>query len=83
MIKRDRLVAEFLELVRIDSPTKNERQIADFLKDRLKSLSLEVKEDKAGLVIGGNCGNVVAYLKGNLPKARQGISCRSRPRGWN
>jgi len=69
MIKRERLVAEFLELVRIDSPTKNERQIADFLKDRLKSLSMEVTEDKAGLVIGGNCGNVVANLKGNLPKA--------------
>jgi len=69
MIKRERLLAEFFELMRIDSPTKNERQIADFLKDRLKSLSMEVTEDKAGLVIGGNCGNVLAYLKGNLPKA--------------
>ena len=59
MIKRERLLAEFFELIRIDSPTKNERQIADFLKDRLKSLSMEVTEDQAGLVIGGNCGNVL------------------------
>lgn len=69
MINRERLLTEFFELIRIDSPTKDERQIADFLKDRLKSLSMEVTEDKAGSVIGGNCGNVFAYLKGKLPKA--------------
>jgi len=32
MINRERLLAEFLELTRIDSPTKNERQIADIFK---------------------------------------------------
>jgi len=69
MIKRERLLAEFLQLTRIDSPTKNERQIADLLKNRLESLSMEVTEDNAGLVMGGNCGNVFAYLKGNLLKA--------------
>lgn len=69
MIKRERLLAEFLELTRIDSPTKNERQIADLLKNRLESLSMEVTEDNVGLLLGGNCGNVFAYLKGNLPKA--------------
>ncbi|MHB1654486.1 MAG: hypothetical protein ACYCVD_18740 [Desulfitobacteriaceae bacterium] len=51
MIKRERLLAEFLELTRIDSPTKNERQIADLLKNRLESLSMEVTED------GRCCGN--------------------------
>src|SRR5665648_134601 len=69
MINRERLLAEFIELLRIDSPTKNERQIADHLKDRLKSLGMVVTEDKAGIAIGGNCGNVFAYLHGNLPKA--------------
>lgn len=69
MIKRERLLADFFELIRIDSPTKNERKIADLLKARLISLGMEVTEDKAGLVIGGNCGNVLAYLKGNRPKA--------------
>ena len=68
MINRERLLAEFFELTRIDSPTKNERQIADLLKDRLESMGLEVTEDEAGLAIGGNCGNVFAYLKGDLPK---------------
>ena len=69
MINRERLLAEFLELIRIDSPTKNEREVADVLKDRLQSLGLIVSEDNVGQTIGGNCGNVFAYLKGNLPKA--------------
>lgn len=69
MINRERVVAEFCELTRIDSPTKNERQIADILKKRLESLNMVVTEDEAGLAIGGNCGNVFAYLKGDLPKA--------------
>jgi len=69
MINRERLMADFLELIRIDSPTKNEREIADVLKNRLQSLGLIVSEDNAGQTIGGNCGNVFAYLKGNQPKA--------------
>ena len=69
MINRERLFAEFCELTRIDSPTKNERQIADILKYRLESLGMIVTEDQAGLDIGGNCGNVFAYLKGDLPHA--------------
>ncbi|MBC2723456.1 M20/M25/M40 family metallo-hydrolase [Desulfosporosinus sp.] len=69
MINRERLLAEFLELIRIDSPTKNEREIADVLKGRLQSMGLAVTEDNVGQRIGGNSGNVFAYLKGNLPKA--------------
>jgi len=69
MINHERLLAEFCELTRIDSPTKNERQIADLLKSRLESLSMIVTEDQAGIAIGGNCGNVFAYLKGNLANA--------------
>ncbi len=69
MINRERLLAEFFELIRIDSPTKKERQIGDILKSSLESLGMTVTEDDAGRTIGGNCGNVFAYLKGNLPKA--------------
>ena len=68
MINRKRLLDEFFELIRIDSPTKNEREIADILKNRLENMGLEVTEDSTGELIGGNCGNVFAYLKGNLPE---------------
>ncbi|HEY8909133.1 MAG TPA: M20/M25/M40 family metallo-hydrolase [Desulfosporosinus sp.] len=69
MINRERLLAEFFELTRIDSPTKNERQIADILKNRLERMGIVVSEDDAGQAIGGNCGNLFAYLKGDLPTA--------------
>ena len=69
MINQKRLLAEFFELIRIDSPTKKERQIADVLKERLEGLGLTVTEDNVGELIGGNCGNVLAYLKGDLPQA--------------
>ncbi|WP_088224961.1 M20/M25/M40 family metallo-hydrolase [Desulfosporosinus sp. FKB] len=69
MPNRQRLIAEFLELVKIESPTRQERKIADILKERLSGLGLEVSEDQAGEAIGGNCGNILGYLKGNLPEA--------------
>ncbi|EGW40544.1 M20/M25/M40 family metallo-hydrolase [Desulfosporosinus sp. OT] len=69
MINRERLLAELFELIKIDSPTRNERQIADILKKRLEGLGMVVTEDQAGMAIGGNCGNIFAYLPGNLPQA--------------
>lgn len=69
MINQERLIADFMELVQINSPTKNERQIADLLTDRLTQLGCTVVEDHAGEKIGGNAGNLIAYLPGTLPKA--------------
>ena len=69
MINRERILTEFFELVRTDSPTKSERFIANMLKNRLQDLGMSVTEDNAGEVIGGDCGNVLAYLKGTLPMA--------------
>ena len=69
MINRQRIVEEFFELVQIDSPTLQERQIAEVLKSRLEALNFEVTEDRAGEALGGNCGNLFAYLTGNVPDA--------------
>jgi len=43
--------------------------VADILKIRLADLGMEVTEDKAGEKIGGNCGNVLAYIEGTVPGA--------------
>ncbi|HHX73539.1 MAG TPA: peptidase M20, partial [Firmicutes bacterium] len=48
MVDRERLVRTFLEIVRINSQTKKERAMADFLKVKLQELGLTVTEDKAG-----------------------------------
>ncbi|NLT96530.1 MAG: M20/M25/M40 family metallo-hydrolase [Clostridia bacterium] len=65
MVNEKRIIEEFMELVRINSETRNERQIADCLKKKLESLGLEVYEDDAGSKIGGNAGNLIAFLPGN------------------
>lgn len=64
MIDKQRVLDEFLELVAIPCSTKNERQVADLLKKRLEALGGTVHEDKAGDLIGGNTGNLVADFPG-------------------
>lgn len=66
MINKERVLAEFFELVKIKCSTRDERQVADLLKARLAALGLEVTEDNVGEKIGGNCGNVIAYTKGTV-----------------
>jgi len=65
MIDRERIVAEFCELVRISCSSKAERQVADVVKSKLTALGLEVFEDDVAGKINGNCGNVFGFIKGN------------------
>lgn len=58
-----------MELVAITSSTRKEREIADALKQKLNAAGLVVEEDKTGEVIGGNAGNLIARLPGNVPGA--------------
>ena len=65
MINEKRVLDRFLSYIQIDSPTKHEREFAEFLMDELKRLGFEVYMDKAGESVGSNSGNVIAKLKGN------------------
>lgn len=62
-----RLIKEFRRLVSIDAPSFGERKMADYLRSRLTELGFSVEEDDAGSLYGGNCGNLYAFRKGNLP----------------
>lgn len=64
---QERLIKEFCHLVSIDAPSFGERQMADYLKKRLTELGFTVTEDEAGNRYGGNCGNLYASRKGELP----------------
>jgi tripeptide aminopeptidase len=55
-VNRDRIVATFLELVAIDSPTGQEQRIGDELERRFSELGTTVRRDVAG--------NLVATLPG-------------------
>ena len=69
MVNEKRMLDEFLEMVKINSPTKGEREISDFVKKRLTKMGLEITEDNVGQKIGGTSGNIIAFLKGNVPGA--------------
>lgn len=73
MVNKERIVEEFLQLVKIDSPSLNERDIADYLINNMTELGFEVIEDQAGKLIGSlsgrETGNIIAALKGNVPDA--------------
>ena len=69
MVNKERILAEFFELVKIPASSRKERQIADVVIGKLQALGLDVQEDDAGAKIGGDCGNIIAYKKGNLEGA--------------
>lgn len=67
MINSDRILNEFLKMAIIESPTRDERKMADTLKVELEQLGFSVTEDDAGKAIGGNTGNLFAVRKGGIP----------------
>jgi len=70
MINRERVLAEFMELIKITCISKQEREVGDLMIARLQELGGTVVEDvKSREALGGNCGNLVATFKGNVEKA--------------
>src|ERR1043165_8172383 len=65
-IAAERLKALFLELVRIDSLSRQERPIAERLARELRELGAEVWFDDAGEKVGGTVGNVLARVPGTV-----------------
>jgi len=66
MVKQERLVEEFLELVQIDSESGNESEIVGVLRAKLEALGLEVVEDDSKSVTGLGAGNLIATLRGDV-----------------
>ncbi|EHM09217.1 peptidase T-like protein [Thermanaerovibrio velox DSM 12556] len=75
MINRDRLLEEFLELVKVPSPSGKEKALADLLTEKLRDLGLKVTVDDAGDKIGGQTGNVIARLDGTIDAEPVLFSC--------
>ena len=66
-IHTKRLLNLFCKLVSIDSPSRGERAVADFLKQKFAAIGITLYEDTAAAQIGGTCGNLYGYLDGSLP----------------
>ncbi|MGZ4032644.1 MAG: M20/M25/M40 family metallo-hydrolase [Tumebacillaceae bacterium] len=74
-VNRERLIQEFMELVQINSLSRDERQMADTLTAKLTALGVEVKEDTAGEKVGGNAGNLICTIKGDDSKPTILFTC--------
>lgn len=65
-VRSDRLVELFTTLCRINSPSRQEREVAEYVKGFLRGLGLEVREDHAAQQVEGNANNVIATLPANI-----------------
>jgi tripeptide aminopeptidase len=68
-INRERLRQYLLDLVQIDSHSREEGQVAARIRADLEALGVEVTVDDAGEKVGGETGNVIARIKGTVPDA--------------
>jgi tripeptide aminopeptidase len=73
LINKERLLETFLELLKIKSPSLDEKQIADYVKGILQSLGLKVITDNAGEKIGSNTGNIIALLESSRENKTAGM----------
>jgi len=65
MVNEKRLVNSFMELVKIDSVSREEATVAEYLITKLKKIGLEVEVDNAGKKVKSTSGNIIARFKGN------------------
>lgn len=65
MINRERMTATVLDLVRIDSHSKEEKDVAAYVRRALQEAGCEVRTDDAGEKVGGDTGNVIGRLPGS------------------
>ncbi|MCP3900327.1 MAG: M20/M25/M40 family metallo-hydrolase [Desulfobacteraceae bacterium] len=66
MVNKDRLRDKFEELVKIDSVSRHEKEIALNLSKTLKKLGGDVTFDNAEKATKSNIGNLVAKFEGNV-----------------
>ena len=65
MISKERMTQHLMDLIRIDSPSKMEKNVALKLEDQMKELGAECIFDNVGNKIDGNVGNLIVKVKGN------------------
>ena len=69
LINQDRIKKLLIELIKIDSLSRKERDVAMRLKGEMEALGASVAIDDAGEKVSGNVGNLIAQFPGNQPAA--------------
>jgi tripeptide aminopeptidase len=70
LINKERLKDLLIELIKIDSLSRKEYNIAMRLKREMEELGATVTVDDAGEKVGGSVGNLIAHFRGSVPTAK-------------
>lgn len=65
LINKRRLLNFFLEIVKVDSVSREERCLVDRIKKEIALPGLEFWEDNSAELIGGNAGNLIINIPGD------------------
>jgi tripeptide aminopeptidase len=64
-INVERLAETFIQLCEIDSPSRREKKISDFLTRTFQALGASsIHEDQSASLTGSDCGNLVIFFQG-------------------
>src|SRR2546421_6163279 len=69
MIDKQRLVDLFLEMCRVNTPALHECVLIDLIQPRLEDMGFQCARDDAHTKSGGDSGNLIATLPGNVDGA--------------
>ena len=67
-VNQERLVQTFLDMVRVNTPPKQEKAASEVAYRILLDLGFDCVYDDAGEKVGGNVGNLIAFKKGTVEK---------------
>lgn len=70
MISKERMTGHLMDIIRIDSPSRKEKSVAEKLESEMESLGAECFYDEAGGKVGGEVGNLIVRFPGerkNVP----------------
>ncbi len=73
MLSRERLQNRFIDMIRVYSPSKGEKEMADWIEHWLTERNIPFKSDHAGEAYGGNGRNIVAFVKGSTDERPLGF----------
>ena len=81
MVDQERLVNSFCNLVRIDSPSDEEEDVAKHLTDRLQDLGFKVERDAHGNLIASEPGENPLMLSAHMDTVEPGRGIKPQVRG--
>jgi len=74
-INQERLAAIFIALCEIDSPSKKEGKVAEYLKSIFQKMDAEITEDGSADETGSDCGNLLVRFSSSLAKEPVFLNC--------